>query len=158
MNYYTKVVEEPIRVYPRSWNVDGRGQLAEILRMDDQLFKDFRGNKVGQFYCTTVSPCITKAWHMHKKQTDRMMLLAGCVRFGCVDPDDDVLLDLVVDAQDPCMIIIPPRIAHGFKNVGSTPAYIVNVPDHMYDSTNPDEHRFPAHSFECFDWNASLDG
>ena len=44
---------------------DERGWLMEILRCDDEIYKEF-----GQVYMTTAYPGVVKAWHFHKKQTD----------------------------------------------------------------------------------------
>ena len=162
--YYKPIVEHPIYKEKRSWHADGRGKLIEILRNDDYLYdEDF-----GQSYITTVSPGITKAWHFHAKQTDRMMLVHGTIRFGGVrvdvsenmqDSKEQVLLDLVVSALDPCIIKIPPNIYHGFKNLGNEEAFIINIPDLPYDHKDPDEDRAPPDAFKhIFDWNACLDG
>lgn len=155
---YTKIVENPIEVFRRRWNADGRGKLMEGLRADDPLFN----NDFGQVYVTTIRPQTTKAWHMHQKQTDRMLLLRGTVRFGGVSIRDDgvpcVVLDFVVTDLDPYLIKIPPTVYHGFKNIGEEEAYVINIPDKMYDHTTPDEYRRQATYFSKFDWEACLDG
>jgi len=162
--FYKKIVKEPIRVTRRHWNVDGRGGLLEVLRCDDPEF--LLGN-FGQAYVTTILPGVIKAWHLHKRQTDRMILLRGLVRFGCVQGPayEDVCLDLVVSDHDPYLITIPAGIYHGFKNIGKEEAYIINIPNTVYNREKPDEIRFPPTSLydatkKCvvFDWDASLNG
>ena len=49
--------------------VDERGWLMEILRNDWDVFDRF-----GQVYVTAAYPNVVKAWHMHKKQTDHVVL------------------------------------------------------------------------------------
>jgi len=158
MAYYKRVVKSPVEVFRRQWHADGRGKLLEGLRSDDPLFN----NDFGQVYVTTIKPQITKAWHMHQNQTDRMLLLRGTVRFGCVKAQVDiptkVVLDLVMSDLDPYLIKIPKTIYHGFKNIGDTEAYILNIPDNTYDCTTPDEQRESPDKFVSFDWDSCLDG
>jgi len=47
----------------------------EILRNDDNITRNF-----GQVYVTTAYPGVTKAWHMHKKQTDNFTCIHGMMK------------------------------------------------------------------------------
>jgi len=183
--FYKPVVKTPIQVEGRLWHADGRGKLLECLRADSPYFLGIGG--FGQAYVTTVQPGITKAWHMHNHQTDRMILLRGIVRFGCVrstftevnmrtnmtntlavgcvndictvSHNYEKVLDLVVNDYDPMLIVIPENIYHGFMNVGTTEAYILNIPDNMYDYEKPDEQREDSTYFSSvFNWAARMDG
>lgn len=164
MRQYEKIVKAPIKVHRRQWHADGRGKLLESLRCDDDTF-DF-----GQAYVTTILPNIIKAWHCHKLQTDRMLLLKGTVRFvagreGPMLKCDklkmfDTHLDFVVSDQDPYLIVIPPTFYHGFQNLGTEEAYILNIPTEAYNHSDPDELRVPPHG-DCtfvFNWHVHLDG
>src|SRR3989338_3123895 len=51
---------------------DERGFLMEMLRCDDEVFKDF-----GQVYITGCARGIAKAWHYHKEQTDNFVCVYG---------------------------------------------------------------------------------
>lgn len=153
---YQKTVLPPVSIHRRQWNVDGRGQLIEGLRNDDELYN----NDFGQVYVTTVCPGIIKAWHYHKDQTDRMLLLHGLVRFVAYDSHEKhVNLDLVVDSRDPYLIVIPKGLYHGFQNIGSTDAFILNIPDKVYNRENPDEQRCSPYSDSIpFNWDIQLHG
>ena len=160
MHLYKRIVKDPVQVVRRQWNADGRGKLIEGLRNDDKEFsEDF-----GQAYVTTINSHRVKAWHMHEKQTDRMLLLRGTVRFvGVLGISNvsgvlDVRLDFVVSDLDPYLLVIPPTIYHGFQNMGDEEAYILNIPDRAYDRTNPDEYRVDPHGKVDFPWDISLDG
>ncbi|MCH7761085.1 dTDP-4-dehydrorhamnose 3,5-epimerase family protein [candidate division TA06 bacterium] len=59
---------------------DERGFLMEILRSDDELFRQF-----GQLYLTVVYPGVVKGWHYHKKQTDHFCVVKGMVKVALYD-------------------------------------------------------------------------
>lgn len=158
MNCYRRIVELPVKAIPRHWNADGRGKLIEGLRNDHADYK----NDFGQAYITTILPGRIKAWHLHEFQTDRMMLIKGTVRFVGLTYDEFetyVKLDLIVSDLTPYLIVIPPKIWHGFQNIGTDEAYILNIPDKAYDHKHPDEERtIPRDARIKFSWEVSLDG
>ena len=63
---------------------DDRGELCELLRSDDPLFRAF-----GQLYYTTARPGVVKAWHRHARQTDHLMAVGPPVRIAMVDGRED---------------------------------------------------------------------
>jgi len=144
---YTKIVKKPVEVRRKRWNIDGRGSLIELVRSDE-----IDGN-IQQVYLTTIRPGVIKAWHLHEKQTDRMMLVSGLVRFVVWDSnaEENTKLDLIVDSRDPYLIIIPPNLYHGFQNIGNTEAMIINSPDALYNRKSPDEHRIPYNRMGSWD-------
>ncbi len=151
---YTPIITKNVTVTPKQWHADGRGKLI-VTATKDQL-------EFGQAYTTTVYPGIIKAWHYHKYQTDSMLLLRGTVRFGVITaPNLDhavVELDLVVNDYEPMLITIPPGLYHGFANVGDEEAYILNLPDKVYNTSDPDEVREHPYAFSDFDWHINLHG
>lgn len=180
-NFYKLVVKSPIEVESRSWHADGRGKLMECLRADSPHFN----SNFGQSYVTTLKPGVIKAWHFHEYQIDRMVLLKGTVRFGCIKKIEstvskninvqsitnenvtieavefgfETVLDLVVNDYDSKLIVIPPYIHHGFMNIGDEEAYVLNIPDNMYNYEEPDEQRTSCDYFtHIFDWRARMDG
>jgi dTDP-4-dehydrorhamnose 3,5-epimerase len=154
VEYYTKIVKNPIQIYRRRWNADGRGKLLEGLRNDDKVYQE----DFGQIYVTTILPKTIKAWHLHENQKDRMLLLQGLVRFVGISYEGLHILDFVVSDVDPYLIVIPAGIIHGFQNLGDKEAYIMNIPDKAYNRENPDERRLPVDYYKDFNWNISLDG
>ena len=159
---YKSIIREPVRVEKRPWRADGRGKLLECLRADSKQFYSVDSHEFGQAYVTTIMPGVVKAWHLHEEQADRMVLLRGTVRFGVVGPTVDapytVVLDLVVNDYDPQLIFIPEGFHHGFKNIGKCEAFVLNIPNKMYDYENPDEVRLGPREIPLFDWDAVLDG
>jgi len=126
-------------------NFDSRGRLMEILRNDDEIFEKF-----GQVYITTAKPGIVKAWHMHKKQVDHFVCLAGKIRLALFDgrkssPTFGKVDEFILDPKDPFVVKIPKNVYHGFKGVAKgMESMVLNVPTRAYDSKDPDEFRIDA--------------
>lgn len=143
------VIAKPLRVVP-----DERGFLMEILRNDDPLFDRF-----GQVYLTVAYPGVVKGWHYHKAQTDRMTVVRGMAKIVLYDmradsPTRGEIGEFYVGERNPLLLKIPPGVAHGMKCVGPEPAYMVNVPDQVYDYERPDEFRIAPHGGEIpYDWS-----
>ena len=46
--------------------------------------------------------------------------------------------EFVVSDRNPGLLIVPPNLYHGWKNIGNDEAVIINMPDRMYDYEQPD--------------------
>ena len=138
-----------LRVIP-----DERGFLMEILRNDDPLFDTF-----GQVYMTVAYPGVVKGWHYHKQQTDRMTVVKGMAKIVLYDmreqsPTRGEIGEFFVGEKNPVLINIPCGVAHGMKGIGTEPAYMINIPTHVYDYAQPDEFRIAPHGGEIpYDWS-----
>lgn len=133
-------------------HIDSRGgSFMELLREDDLFFDQF-----GQW---SESPMVTgtiKAWHMHDVQTDYWRVPVGIVRAVLCDMrrGNTTYLEineyLLGDSQEPIILKIPPRVAHGCK-VLQGPAILTYVTSHIYNPT--DEIRLPFDdSIIGYDW------
>lgn len=137
-----------LRVIP-----DERGFLMEMLRSDDPLFKNF-----GQVYMTVGYPGVVKGWHYHLKQTDYFIAVKGMMKVALYDrregsPTKGEVNEFFMGDQNPILLVIPPEVAHGFKAVGTEPAFLLNVPTEVYNYDEPDEYRIPAHDNDIpYDW------
>lgn len=137
-----------LRVIP-----DERGWLMEILRNDDDIYQEF-----GQVYITTAYPGVTKAWHMHKKQTDNFTCIYGMMKVALYDAREDSptygeLNEFFVGEKNPLLISVPPFVYHGFKGMGTKTAFFLSVPTLPYNYDEPDEFRLPADTDEIpYDW------
>jgi dTDP-4-dehydrorhamnose 3,5-epimerase len=142
------VVVKRLQVHP-----DQRGRLMEILRCDDEVFRKF-----GQVYMTTVYPGVVKAWHYHKVQEDNFAVLAGMVQVALYDPREDSPTKGEVNVvhagiHNPVLVHVPPFVYHGFKNVGTEEAIVVNCPTEPYHREQPDEYRVDPHENDIpYDW------
>jgi len=43
-----------------------------------------------------------------------------------------------ISERNPALIIIPPNIYHGWKNIGTREAFIINMPSQQYNYDDPD--------------------
>lgn len=132
---------------------DERGWLMEILRCDDEFFKEF-----GQIYITTAYPNVVKAWHYHKKQTDNFTCIKGMMKVALYDAREDSAThtevnEFFVGERNPALISVPPMVYHGFKAIGTATAYFLSIPTLPYNYEEPDEYRLPPDTKEIpYDW------
>jgi dTDP-4-dehydrorhamnose 3,5-epimerase len=132
---------------------DERGWLMEILRNDDEVFKNF-----GQVYLTTAYPDVVKAWHYHKKQTDNFTCIKGMMKVALYDDRAGSrtfgeINEFFVGDNNPMLISVPPLVYHGFKAIGIETAYFLSVPTLAYNYKEPDEFRLPADTDKIpYDW------
>ena len=132
---------------------DERGRLMEILRCDDEIFEKF-----GQMYMTTNYPGVVKAWHYHKKQTDNVCCLKGMIKIALYDaregsPTKGELNEFFVGEHNPCLVVIPNGVYHGWKCISETESIVVSAPTEPYNYKEPDEYRLPPDTKEIpYDW------
>lgn len=135
-------------------HADERGRLMEMLRSDDELFLRF-----GQVYMTTAYPGVVKAWHYHRKQTDHFVCVRGMMKVVLYDAREGstthgVVNEFFIGEHNPMLVQIPAGVYHGFKCISDYEAIVINTPSEMYDYTEPDEFRIPAHSPDIpYDWS-----
>ena len=133
---------------------DERGFLMEILRSDDPLFQRF-----GQAYVTSAYPGVVKAWHYHTRQTDYFCVLAGMAKVVLYDarqdsPTHGEISEFYLGEQARRLLVIPPLVYHGFKNIGEGLCLLLNLPTETYDYAQPDEYRAVPHGGPVpYDWS-----
>ena len=133
---------------------DERGYLMEMLRCDDEMFERF-----GQVYLTVAYPGVIKGWHYHKKQTDILVAVKGMLKLVLYDSRSDSptygrINEFFIGDRDPLLVTIPAGVIHGFKGIGTEPAYLVNVPTEPYNYDDPDEFRIPPNDPSIpYDWS-----
>jgi dTDP-4-dehydrorhamnose 3,5-epimerase len=138
-----------VRVIP-----DERGRLMEIMRSDQPPFTEF-----GQVYMTTAYPGVVKGWHYHHEQDDNMTVVKGMVKLVLYDrrpasPTAGQVEEIIMGEHRPLLVHIPREVAHGFKNIGTEEAIIVNLVTRPYNYTEPDEYRIAPHGGEIpYDWS-----
>ena len=142
------VIIKKLKVIP-----DERGRLMEILRADDEMFKEF-----GQVYMTTAYPGVVKGWHYHKKQYDNMAVVKGMMKIVLYDsrPESATrgeINEIFAGEHNPVMVHIPPYVYHGFKCISEEEAVVVNTPTDVYNYREPDEFRVHPHENDIpYDW------
>ena len=144
---------EGVIVKPLRRIADDRGYLMECIRSDDPLFKEF-----GQVYVSAVYQDVIKAWHFHELQTDFVICVSGMIKLGVYDARVDSptfnISDVVcIGDQNPCMVVIPKGVYHGWMGLTPGLSIVMNCPDKLYNYEKPDEQRIPADGLPVrFDW------
>lgn len=110
---------------------DGRGWLVEIFR-DDEI--DFRPV---MSYISMTKPGVARGPHEHLEQSDYFCFLGvGNFRLYLWDNRKESLTyrkELVLETQGkPYIAIVPPRVVHAYKNIGTSDALVINLPDRLF--------------------------
>jgi dTDP-4-dehydrorhamnose 3,5-epimerase len=116
------------------------GFLTEVARASWEILAE---QPVTQVHLTTTFPERIRAWGLHQISIDRLYVVAGLVKIVVFDgradsPTQGHLTELVVSERNPGLLIIPPNLYHGWKNIGTTEAIIINMPTEMYNYEDPD--------------------
>src|SRR6266566_9606188 len=94
-----------------------------------------------------------RAWGLHQASTDRLFVVDGLVKIVVFDGRNSSrtfgrINEFSVSAKNPGLLIIPPNLYHGWKNIGTDEAFIVNMPSSEYDHEHPDALDLPYESAE----------
>lgn len=161
------------------WIADDRGALSELYRdsWEPPGTFDFgsavptfsrvaNAGRARQVYLTETRPGVVKAWHFHREQTDRFVPVRGTLRVVLYDarelsPTRGGWFEVVLDPDRAHrMLVIPPGVVHGWKNVGTETASIMNCVTTEW--TGSDEFRRGADEGPVegvpYDWHARRDG
>lgn len=111
---------------------DNRGWLAEIYREDEADFKPVMS------YVSLTKPGAIRGPHEHTKQSDCFVFIGpGSFELHLWDRREESVskgeyLKMEAGENNPCLVIVPPGIVHGYKCVSDAPAYSINFPDKLY--------------------------
>jgi dTDP-4-dehydrorhamnose 3,5-epimerase len=98
---------------------------------------------VVQVHLTTTYPGRTRAWGLHEASTDRLFVVSGLVSIVVYDAREDsptytCFNEFRVSERNPGLLVIPPNLYHGWKNIGVDEAFVINMPSSEYDHAHPD--------------------
>jgi dTDP-4-dehydrorhamnose 3,5-epimerase len=115
------------------------GHLTEVARAS----WDVLGEPIVQVHVTTTIPGRIRAWGLHRVATDRLFVVLGLVKIVVYDGRNDSptrgsINEFTVSEKTPGLLIVPPNLYHGWKNIGVSEAIIINMPDRMYNYEAPD--------------------
>jgi len=141
---FTNLPIEGVRFRPARPVPHEDGYLAEVARVDWALIE----TPIVQVHVTTTFPGRIRAWGLHERITDRLFVVSGLLKIVVFDPREGSptlgrVNEFTVGEKNPGLLIIPPRLYHGWKNLGETEAVIINMPDAMYDYDAPDGLHLP---------------
>ena len=106
---------------------------------------------VVQVHLTTTFAGRVRAWGLHEASTDRLFVVSGLVSIVVYDGREDSptfkrLNEFRVSERNPGLLVIPPNLFHGWKNIGIDEAFIINMPSNQYDHAKPDALDLPYDS------------
>ena len=104
-----------------------------------------------QVHITTTLPGRVRAWGLHQASTDRLFVVCGLVSIAVYDgregsPTYKSLNEFRVSERNPGLLVIPPNLYHGWKNIGVDETFIINMPSSQYDHEGPDALDLPYES------------
>jgi len=128
------VIFRPVRPVPHD-----DGHVTEVARASWGELTD----PIVQVHLTTTFPGRVRAWGLHQVSTDRLFVVTGLVKIVVFDGRQDSptfgrLNEFTASDKNPSLLIIPPNLYHGWKNIGTWEAIIINMPTHMYNYQAPD--------------------
>ena len=113
---------------------DQRGWLAEIFRQDELAPEHFPV----MAYISVTEPGMARGPHTHRDQTD-LFCFPGPGDFRVVLWDNRAASPTVGVRQEfhlgeacPAMLIVPPGVVHGYKNIGERPGLVCNFANRLY--------------------------
>jgi dTDP-4-dehydrorhamnose 3,5-epimerase len=127
----------------------GYGYLTEVYRTDWGL----EPAHVDQVFQSVLVPGGLSAWHAHGESTDRLFAASGLMLVVLHDarPDSPTrgLTNVFrLGIVRPGLVVIPPRVWHGVKNVAAESASLLNLVDRAYRYEGPDHYRLAPDSRE----------
>jgi dTDP-4-dehydrorhamnose 3,5-epimerase len=126
-----------VRVHEVKRVSTGYGFLEEIWR------KEWGFGEADQVFQSTLLPGRISAWHAHARTTDRLYVASGILQIVLFDAVRRKVNEFVFGDHRPALVVIPPGIWHGTRNVGTGPARLINVTDRAYSYSEPDHWRLP---------------
>lgn len=118
---------------------DERGYLMEVYRRDESDLTP------AMAYLSVTNPGIARGPHEHAYQTDYFIfpgpgdftLYLWDRRAGSKTEGEKI--EMVVGESNPCTVIVPPGVVHGYKCISEQAAVSVNLPDKLYKGINKSE-------------------
>jgi dTDP-4-dehydrorhamnose 3,5-epimerase len=136
------------------------GHVTEVARASWEILE----TPLVQVHVTTTFSGRVRAWGLHQRSSDRLFVVSGLVRIVVFDgrkdsPSFGQINEFTVSEKNPGLLMIPPNLYHGWKNVGTTEATTINMPDKMYDYEKPDALDLPwdseaARRLIPYDWQS----
>ncbi len=114
-------------------HTDNRGWLAEIFRPQDT-----NNTMKGQVTITTAHPGIVKANHYHKRKHELYCVIKGEMKLVLKDMNTGKSEEHLLTEDKLQIVMIPPNVAHGFKNTGNQMMHLLMYIDEPFDSNDPD--------------------
>ena len=120
------------------------GHLTEAFRADCGL----TDAPVVQVNLTTTFPGRILGWGIHRFTVDRLFAATGSFCIVCYDgrrgsPTFGCVNEFMLGERNQGLVVIPPGVYHGWKNIGADEATIVSMPSELYNHDGPDRWELP---------------
>jgi len=109
---------------------DERGYLVKVIK------KEYVQNELGEVYITSTNPGNVKANHYHRKTTEWFCVLKGKCLLLLKEAEANNRMELVLDAEKPQLVRIPPFVEHAIKNIGNENMILFTYADRPYDPSD----------------------
>lgn len=150
-DYSKKPSIDGVTIIPLKRFNDDSGSLTELSRFVDGRVKNLQEFKLAQINYSEMEACAIKAFHVHKMQTDiwyvppsdKILLVLADLRED--SKTAGVKMRIVLGDANSRLIVVPPGIAHGCKNLLIRASRIIYFVDKEF-SCEPekcDEWRLP---------------
>ncbi len=111
------------------------GAVLHMLRVDAPFFTQF-----GEVYFSEINAYSIKAWKMHTKQSQRIVVPYGQIKVVLFDGREQsltkgIVQEVILGREQYKLLCIPPNIWYGFANLGANMALICNCTDLPHDPT-----------------------
>ena len=115
------------------------GHLSEAFRADWNMTEA----PIVQVNVTVTFPGRIRAWGIHRFTVDRLFASTGSLCIVCYDgrresPSFGCTNEFLLGERNQGLVVIPPGVYHGWKNLGSDEATIISMPSRLYDHDGPD--------------------
>jgi dTDP-4-dehydrorhamnose 3,5-epimerase len=123
-----------VRIGPVKKNVDQRGWLAEIFRADEMPESEMP--VMG--YISVTKPGVARGPHEHREQTDTFGFIGpGSLRVMLWDNRKTsstygTMQTIDVGDVNPVIVMVPPGVVHGYTNILTTDAMVLNFPNRLF--------------------------
>lgn len=113
-------------------NEDSRGWLAEIYRQDEIKYQP------AMSYISLTKAGIARGPHEHKYQSDGFAFAGpGNFELHLWDRRENSrtngeYMKVQAGENNPVLVIVPPGIVHGYKNISDVDGWCINLPDKLY--------------------------
>ena len=123
-----------VEITPLARYTDERGWLAELYRSDE-----VNGDTAPAMgYVSVTKPGVSRGPHEHHDQSDRFCFAGpGTFELRMWDnrPNSGTHLHsqtILVGEAYPAVVVIPPGVVHGYRNIGDGEAIAINLPNRLY--------------------------
>jgi len=138
-NYDVKNKITGVKIIPLKRFNDETGSLTELVRLNNGSVEDLSGFELKQVNFSEIDRWAIKAFHVHKEQTDiwyvppanKILLILVDLREDSSTQDNR--MRMVLGDGESRLVLIPPGIAHGCKNLSNHKSEIIYLVDKKFD-------------------------